>query len=309
MRVALTGGTGFIGRHILQLLCDRDIRVVTLRRGGGANSRACDGRSPQSERVGDLCDTGFVREAISDCTHVVHVAGTVRGLRPADFFPGNVATWLALTESGSARPGLRMLGMSSLAASQPTLSDYAASKRLGEDTWTQSSLGHWTILRPTAVYGPGDRELAGLFRSGRLGVLPVVGSLDQRLSFLHVSDLAAAVLAWLESRDDEGSGRIYELDDGTPNGYSWDDIAGAFERTPWLRVPLSAAALGWLARSNEVCARIFGYAPMLTRGKVNELVFERWVGDNRAFTTWTGWQPKLQLADGLRSLAEAARPT
>ena len=91
----------------------------------------------------------------------------------------------------------RLLLMSSLAARHPELSWYAASKRQAEQRVASSARPAVTVFRPTAVYGPGDRELHPLFEMLMRGWLPTAGPQEARLSFLHVDDLVAAVMAWL----------------------------------------------------------------------------------------------------------------
>ncbi len=187
--------------------------------------------------------------------------------------------------------------MSSLAASQPQLSHYAASKRAGE-TELANCPSEWTVLRPPAIYGPGDQELAGLFQTIRSGLLPRPGPRDQRVAFLHATDLTSAIRAWLQTPDMPG-GQTYNIHDGTVDTYSWAEIARALnpDRMP-LTLPIPAWILGSVGAVNLFLARIFRYQPILTPGKARELGYPRWLCDNSAFSSATDWQPSIVLADG-----------
>ena len=111
-----------------------------------------------------------------------------------------------------------LLLISSLAASRPQVSDYANSKHLGEQEVINHAAFPWTIFRPPAVYGPGDKEMLPVLKLARKGLVTPPGPNNQRLSLIHVDDIASAVLAWLKSwpKCDQ---LTYTLDDGHSGGY------------------------------------------------------------------------------------------
>jgi nucleoside-diphosphate-sugar epimerase len=194
-----------------------------------------------------------------------------------------------------------LLLLSSLAATRPELSHYARSKAAGEHILQQHPSLPWAILRPPAVYGPGDKEMLPLLRIARKGWVVRTGPREQRLSLLHVDDLAAAVGAWLAA---PGAclHRTFAIDDGTPGGYGWPGIGRALNGDDPRLVGLPRGLLGAAAHVNLFLSRLFRYSPMLTPGKVLELVQPEWLCDNRAFTGATGWNPALDLARGARRL-------
>ena len=107
---------------------------------------------------------------------VINCAGAVRGTTYKDFEPANVAGVRTLCEAIdklSARPSL--LHLSSLAAAEPKLSDYARSKREGERVLEEFPELNWTVIRPPAVYGPGDKEMRAALGWARRGIVPVAG--------------------------------------------------------------------------------------------------------------------------------------
>ncbi len=299
----LAGATGFIGRHIQRRLLDDGQAVRALVRPGSLNRHHADPRCDIVEA--GLDDVPSLARVVRDCRAVIYAAGQVRGRSLEDFLPANVdgvGNLLRAMRGQEWTPPFLLI--SSLAAGRPELSAYARSKSLGEDALSEHATGPWTVLRPPAVYGPGDREMRPILRMARSGWIPHPGPADQRVSLLYADDLARAVLAWLE--DGTGlHGGVYAIDDGTPGGYDWHAIAAAagHDRPRLIRVP--RVVLDLVARTNQALAGLFRYAPMLTPGKVRELTEPDWLCDNTAFTAATGWRPRIDLARGLRLTLQA----
>lgn len=253
--------------------------------------------------TGSLQDDESLNCLVQGAAAVVHCAGAVRGVTAADFNAVNVDGLERLIRAAlclSPRP--RFLSLSSLAARAPGLSHYASSKLQGELALAAMAEDmEWVALRPPAVYGPGDTEMLPLFQWMGRGIAPVLGEPHARLSLLYVEDLCAAVLSWLNA----GSCRcgVYELNDTQTGGYSWDETiakVSALRSRRIIGLPLPAALLKAIALINVAVARLIGYAPMLTPGKVRELRHPDWVADNSALTAEIGWQPVFSLEQGLR---------
>ncbi|MCO6440571.1 MAG: NAD(P)-dependent oxidoreductase [Nitrococcus mobilis] len=297
--VALTGATGFIGGALCQPLVQAGWRVRAL-------ARRPPGRVLASEIEwirGDLNDTAALRRLVADADSVIHCAGAVRGRSLKVFERVNVhgSERLLRTARGESRCA-RFLFMSSLAAREPTLSWYAASKRHAEEVLQQQSGAlALTIFRPTAVYGPGDRELSLLFLLLRHGLLPVPGNQQARLTLLHVHDLVTAVLRWLDSSPPATG--TFELHDGRAGGYSWQTIAAIAARVqgrPVRLLHLPYTGLTLAAAVNLRLARWLGYQPMLTPGKLRELRHPDWICDNDALAATLGWRPRIDLEYAMR---------
>jgi 2-alkyl-3-oxoalkanoate reductase len=278
--------------------------VRALQRPG---SRRADALLPGVERVAvGLDDPPALQDALRGVDAVISCAGAVRGACPADFGPANVAGVANLAAAAAAQSDPPFfLHISSLAATRPTLSDYAGSKAAGEAVLRAVPGLAWCILRPPAVYGPGDKELLPLFRAMRFGLAVIVGPAEQRLSLLHVEDLARAALAVLEHRD-ACRGGVFGLDDGTPAGHGWPAIVAAGRgRLPVLSLHVPRVLLAALGRLNLMLARVTGHAPMLTPGKVRELSEPEWLCDNSEFHAATGWRPRVALQVGIERLFAA----
>ena len=300
--VALTGATGFIGSAIARKLVNGGWRVRALSRTPLKQARV-EGISIQWVH-GTLENSEQLETLVGDADTVVHCAAVLRGITEADFYSTNVRAVSRLAQIAARRqPAPRFLLISSLAAREPNLSAYAASKRMGEIALSETAGAFaWTVLRPPAVYGPVERALLPLFRLMQHGIAPLLGRTDARFSLIYVEDLAEAVMKWLVS--DGGESRVFELDDGHPSGYSWSEVAETFERLrgkPAFRFQVSELPMNVAARLNQVAASLIGYAPMFTQGKVRELRHPDWVCDNSTFCHATNWKPRMCLEEGLRT--------
>lgn len=309
--VALTGATGFIGRRLALLLVERGWQVRALARNPQRAAALAELSIPQVELYsGSLEDEASLDKLVAGADAVVHCAGSVRGVDYADFARVNVSGLEAVLGSvvaAGATTGKmpRLLSLSSLAAREPHLSHYAASKHEGEQrllaTAGDNPALQWLALRPPAVYGPGDKELLPLFQAMQRGLAPVVGDRSGRFSMLYVDDLADAIETWLSQG--QGVTGVFELHDGREGGYNWDEllaIGAQLRGGPVRALPVPRWALLLFGRINIRLARLFGYPPMLSPGKVNELRHADWVVDDSALRAQLPWQPQVQFAEGLR---------
>ncbi|TDO07735.1 MULTISPECIES: NAD-dependent epimerase/dehydratase family protein [Halomonas] len=295
--IAITGATGFIGATLCNALLMRGYRVRALTR------RAPPFEAPHLTWIrGALDERAGLDALVAQADAVVHCAGSVRGASLGEFMAANVDGTLNLHEAVRRSSCARLLMLSSLAARHPALSWYARSKHEAEQRLMAAAAGPAiTLFRPTAVFGPGDRELRPLLEALMRGVLPVTGTRQARLSFLHVFDLIEAILRWLDV-EHAGPGP-FELHDGRRQGYTWAQIAaiGASARGAPVRcLPVPAFMLRMLAWANLMLARCSGRAPMLTPGKVRELRHRDWTCNNAALTHEVGWQPHITFADALK---------
>ena len=299
--VALTGATGFIGNRVARRLVANRCKVLALTRVTSDRSRLSGFNIHWIE--GALEDLDSLRRLVRGADAVVHCAGAVRGATQADFKRLNVDGVARLVRVAiEQHPLPRFLLLSSLAAREPGLSHYAASKRQAETVLAnQAGSLPWVVLRPPAVYGPGEKEMLPLLRWMTRGIAFVLGSDESRFSMLYVDDLADAIQNWLIK--DGLPEKVFELHDGRPGGYSWKDVIDVVSGLSARRVqcvPIPVTVLKAVARLNLIAARVLGYAPMLTPGKLHELRHPNWVCDNIAITQETGWIPHVSLEDGLR---------
>jgi uncharacterized protein YbjT (DUF2867 family) len=269
--VAVTGATGFLGRHLVRALAQDGWtpRVLVRRDPIHPLWRDLD----LEVVVGDLKTPGALDRLCRSADVVVHVAGLIKAASLDGFNVVNRDGARAAAKAAQAA-GARFILVSSLAAREPHLSNYAASKRAGEDAVRDVSPSV-LIVRPPAIYGPGDTETLGLFKiAAQSPVLPVL-SPDSRIAMIHVQDAAAKLVAFCR-RPVSG---LVELSDVRRDGYTWSEImtaAGqAMNRGPRLvRLPDNALRLAgiladaWSFASNN--PSVFGL------GKARELLHNDW---------------------------------
>ncbi len=289
----MTGATGFIGTHLLSLLVRRGYSVRALTR------VAREPRDAITWIGGDLADGRGVDELVEGCEAVLHCAGAVRGARQKDFDAINVTGTERVARAAARAGAQRLLSLSSLAAREPALSMYSSSKRRGEEVLKSASVP-WTVFRPPAVYGAGDKELLPLFRLMMHGIAIVPGHAG-RTSLIHVADLVSAIVAWLDAPI--LNARCFELDDGAPNGYDWSEmiaIATELRASRIRRVNVPEGVLATIGFANLWLGRALHRAPMLTSGKVRELFHRDWVCRTSDLRATLSWQPEIGFAEGLR---------
>lgn len=292
MKIALTGATGFVGRAVLAELNTRRHETRALVR-----DRAKAGTLKAVMVEGGLENHNALDELVFGVEAVIHVAGAISANDQSDFFAINESGTRNAVDAASRSSVTRFIHISSLAAREPSLSAYAASKRAGEAAVESAGKDIRVLtIRPPVVYGPGDRSALPLFRAlvSSPAVLP--GSRAQRFSLIYVGDLARMIVAALETTDTG----VVEVGDGRPQGYSWEDvahIASAHERNPITPYFLPRNLLTAAAAIAEPLAKVRGKPSMLSRGKVNELYHTDWVAQG----------PGLPLIDGVGFVEGFAR--
>ncbi len=290
--VAVTGATGFVGTHLVAALARRGWRLrLLVRRWSPLPSLA----GVDADLVlGDVSSEPALRQLVAGADAVVHAAGLIKAKADRDFLPVNRDSAALLS---ALAPDAPLLLLSSLAAREPQLSAYGASKRAGEGVVATRS-GPWTIVRAPAVYGPGDRETLAYFRAVNSGIAPQPRVPEARLSLIHVADLAEALALAVERSPASGT---YEIDDGRT--YTYADMASAagaaLGRRP-LRLAVPRSVMAGIARWNEVRQSLGGGAQILTRGKVNEIFHPDWSASDRRLAAAIGFQPRYDLTSGFR---------
>jgi 2-alkyl-3-oxoalkanoate reductase len=300
--VALTGGSGFVGSHVLRRLVADGWRVKALSRRRDGLADAGGGVTPIA---GDLATESALAELVSGVDAVIHCAGLVAARRSRDFHRVNrdgTANLLRAVAASGGSP--RVILISSLAAREPQLSPYARSKRDAEDLLRHSASSlDWLALRPPVVYGPGDRATLPVFRQLARGLFLRPGG-HGRFSMLYVEDLAEAAAALLAQAP--ASGRVMELDDGTAEGYCWDEILAAARRQSGRRiraisVPRTVQRLA--AGLGAAGALVTGRPPILSAGKVREIAHPDWVCRNDLLGNCISWTPTVAFDEGFARTA------
>lgn len=302
-RVALTGATGFIGRHLVQELARAGwAQRLLLRRDPAAEGW---GAVVPEVVAGDLRDPAALERLVDGVDAVIHLAGLIKATTRQAFFEVNAKASADLAAAmGRVAPQATLLHISSLAAREPGLSDYAASKRAGEDASRRALGERVTVLRPPAVYGPGDRETLVFFQLASQSRVPLLGPPQARAAMIHVADLCRLIVALL---DQPSRGAVWAAADARPEGYAWREVLGAAAtavgnpRARFFQAPLPL--LRTVALAGDL-GRTLGSANMLNSQKLRELRHADWSVPAPERAPVPGWSPRFDLEAGF---ADAVR--
>jgi nucleoside-diphosphate-sugar epimerase len=293
MRLAITGGTGFIGSHLLDAALSAGHQVAALTR------REQPARQGVEWIAGDLANRSALERLVGEADAVIHAAGVISATSAAAFESGNVAGTLAMLAAGTAGGVRRFVHVSSLASREPKLSLYGGSKARAEDLVFSSGLD-WAIVRPPAVYGPGDRETLELFRMARLGLMlmPPKG----RVSVIHVDDLARLLLALCAYSGP--SGVLIEPDDGKPDGWTHQEFARALGQAVGTK-PAIVSSPGILLRLAARADQLFrGSKAKLTVDRAAYFSHRNWVVEPKRAAPPELWRPQIGTEQGLAQTAK-----
>jgi nucleoside-diphosphate-sugar epimerase len=312
-KILVTGGTGFIGSHLTELLLRKGYPVSCLVR-DRSNLRWLAGLNVDVQ-TGDCLQRETLTEAVKQASLVVHAAGATKARRARDYYTVNhIGTRNILEACARHNPGIeKFILISSLAAAGPgedgkpakesdsphPVSDYGRSKLLAEqETLTYRDKFPVVIIRPPAVYGPRDRDMYELFRwAGRGVTLEILGG-ERFLNFCFVGDLVEAISLALEKKTRSGS--IYFVAEERP--YSWSEFRRALLSSGGvnaltIKIPYPVAYLiGLLSEAGS----LFTSRPALTnRQKVREASQRYWTCDPAAAGKDLGFKAMYPLQQGL----------
>jgi len=312
LRVLVTGGTGFIGSHVVAALREQGFlpRVLVRSTSNTAQLTALNVEFV----VGGLDDPDQLVRAVDGVATVIHLAAVTRARSEQEYYQVNAEGTRNLVKALRAaqpRPK-RLIYVSSLAAAGPAMDGvpvrvrdaprpitaYGRSKLMGEEVClAAASEMEVVILRPPAVYGPGDRDLFRCFKMAAYGILPVPTGPTRWIQFIHVHDLVNALLCAVTATH---AGGVYHV--AEPRPYAWGQITDWLARAVGRQVR-AVRVPPWGVRAaaavNEFGAAMIGRATIFNREKAEELLAPGWLCETEAAKRDLGFEVRIPLPQGL----------
>ena len=288
--LAMTGATGFVGGHLLNLAVRAGFPVRALTR------RTQDDRPNVTWVRGALDNPASLAVLCNGADVVIHIAGVVNAPTREGFEAGNVAGTLAVVEAAKKAGCKRFIHVSSLAATLPKLSIYGDTKAKAEKIVASSGLD-WTIIRPPAVYGPGDADMLDVFKMAKSGFITLPPDADGHLSAIHVDDLSRALMTVIPEHEDL-TAQIFEVDDGKTGGWTQSSFAKAIgwaigKRITPLATPKFLLELG--AKTDRLLRRD---KAKLTQDRVSYFCHDDWTVDPAKRLPPKLWTPQIETRQG-----------
>jgi nucleoside-diphosphate-sugar epimerase len=318
MRILVTGGTGFIGRHLCRALISRGDEVVALVR----SKRKASTLPPEVQVLeGDLSLFADPHTELPPCDVVIHLAGVVAADKPAEYEAvnyGAVEDLLACVGRQAWKPS-RLLFASSLAAGGPTehgtelteldaprpVEPYGDAKARAEQLVRDAPFPT-TSFRPPIVLGPGDEATLTLFRTARAGLGFRVAGPPQELSFVDVRDLVDAILLMADDRR-PGSFCYYASHPSrTDTRALWRELSRAVGRSVFV-VPIPKWLLHVATLASTAASAVFRFKNQLDSKQYAQMVAPAFLCSSERLRADLGWAPRHDFAECLTHAAEGYR--
>ncbi len=313
MKILVTGGTGFIGHHLLAALTKTPKAEIfaLVRNLQKLNASLLPSIFPLT---GDL---GSIPALPSDLDVVFHLAGLTKGAKAADYYTVNYKGTASLLEAlGKQKKRIKFIHLSSLAAVGPAqeqdpvketdpprpLNPYGESKLLAEQI-VLAHKEHWdvAVVRVGGVYGPGDRDFLPFFRFINRGLLPLFDSGRMRLSLCYVEDLVRFLL--LVGSTEEPSGEIWHV--GDPRVYTWEEIgrtaASILGKKRLVKLKIPAGIVWAVAAASHGLSKLRKKASVINLDKYREMKAAFWTADTSKAREKLGFRTEFSLEKGLRA--------
>ncbi len=311
-KVLITGANGFVGSHLCRAFLDEGYHVIAGVREGCDISMIED--LDLEYRFGDITLPKTLPEMVSGVDYIVHNAGLVKARDPKFFYTVNKQGTANIMAAAADVSGLKkLIYISSGAAAGPSypgkilteaeeahpLTEYGRSKLAGEQAVLNLIENvNSVIVRPSGVYGPGDKEMLAFFQIVDSRIRPYIGKLNRRLRLIHVEDLARSVVCAVKAKTKSGS--IYFIAES--RSYSFREMIHILVKASGrfgLPIYVPGFTVKVIAGISESVMRMFGKTPMFTMEKAREILASWEISSERAEAE-LGFKASINFTDGAR---------
>jgi len=314
----VTGGNGFVGSHLVDLLLEKNYEVRCIVR-KSSNQKWLKGKNIEIIESG-LFDKEGLRKAFKDVNYIFHVAGVVKAKNPEEYYKGNVETTRNILEVATEFKATikKVLVVSSQTASGPASSEipvdetmkcnpittYGRSKREGEKVAeTFMDKLPVTICRAPAVFGERDTEILIFFKTFASGLMTTIGFNRKQISLIHVTDLVNGFLLAAESP--KAAGETYFIT--SEKLYTWEEI-GEVTSKVMKKKPFSVKVPHSIVYTIAAIAQFFAMfskkAATLNIEKARDITQQFWICSAEKAKKDFGYSQKIDIEEGIRRTVE-----
>ncbi len=308
MKIAITGGKGFVGSNLIKTIDTQKNEVIVLTRG----ETKSDGLIKYINT--NYRDENSVIKATQGARIIIHLAATLFARNKNEFIKENVISTRNLVKASNINGVKKFIYISSLAAGGTSedfhhprtedtpdnpKSNYGISKLMAEEELKKLKID-WVILRPPIVYGPKDDGFSTIAEWVRKGIMISPSSSDARFSFIFVKDLARCIVKCVE--DDNIKNEKYYVCENKI--YSWEEFITIMSNMMGVKKPkmikMPKSMLNLTAFTYEIFSYIAKTKPVLNRDKVKEACAYHWIASSKKWEEKTGMKNWTSIEEGLK---------
>jgi len=314
----VTGGNGFVGSHLVDLLLTEGFKVKCIVR-KTSNLRWLNGKDVEKYDCG-LFDKEKLKDVLKNADYIYHVAGVVKSIKPEGYFKGNVETTKNLMEVAvEVAPNLkRFVVISSQTATGPSndgiavdeesecnpITTYGKSK-LEEENLSKTFMDKLpiTICRAPAVYGERDTEILIYFNTFNKGITTKIGFDEKKVSLIHVIDLVNGI--YKSSISEKAKGETYFI--SSEKFYTWDEI-GKVTSKVLNKKPISIKFPHFLVFTIAAISQFISFLSnkpaTLNIEKAKDITQKYWICDTSKAIKDFGYKQNISIEQGIKQTCD-----
>ncbi len=311
-RVLITGASGFVGYHLIIEAVKSGMEVYAAVR-ASSNVKHLNAVEVKYTNL-DYGSIEALRENIltNQYDYIIHASGTTKAKNKAEYNLINAEYTRNLAVAAEGTGIQKFVFVSSLAAIGPLtdigaeiqddsspqpVTSYGESKLLAEQYLKSIENLPWIVIRPTAVYGPREKDIFIIFKSISMGLEPYIGRFEQQFSFIYVKDLASIILAALHS---DLVHKSYNVSDGQKyDRYALADLSKVVLKKKTLKFHLPVSGVSFVASLMDRLYSNSRTTPALNKEKMSELTAINWACDISHLRSDLAYSPNYNLERGI----------
>jgi len=313
----LTGATGFIGSHILHHLTEKNCPVHLFVRRKKERLKFFEKKGVKVYQGESCDDLDPLKASLQNMDVIIHCAAATKAVNRQEYIRANVTfttnilnclrkdqKFIFISSQAAAGPSMDNKPLDETSRPRP-INNYGKSKLMAEEAvqkWGEENRRNYTILRPSSVYGPREKDFYLYFKLISKGILFLPNRGNQKISIIHVRDLVDAV--WAASKHTFHGQKYFVTGDDV---YSWKEIGRHIQRALGkqyvLKMPLPAVIAWPVAWFFDLIGALRKQSGLISRQKVLEMKQEAWICTNKKIKSELGWSPRLSLEQGIKQTA------